>query len=208
MQENKIKFISDLKLLEEINRTGQVVNFKQGDVIVQTGKYIKSVPILIKGTVKVFREDENGNNILLYYIKAGQSCAVSLSTCLTDKISTIKAVAEEETEMMVVSAHNAKKWFNEFQSWRLFVLNTMESRFDELLNTVDKIAFLKTEDRLILFLDSKSKALNTQTINITHEEIATELSTSREVISRLLKRLEKAGKLKLSRNKIELFSVE
>lgn len=204
MASNKIKFITDLKLQDEINAHGQLLSFNPGDVIVQPGKYIKVVPLLIRGTVRVSRVDELGNEIFIYYIKEGQSCAVSLSTCLTDKISTIKAVVEEDTELIIIPTDVVKKWFEEFQNWRLFVLNTMENRFDELLKTVDQIAFLKTEDRLAAFLKKKSVALNTKTIIVTHQEIASELSTSREVISRLLKHLEKLGKLKLFRNKIEL----
>ncbi len=206
MTENISKFITDTKLVEQINLNGKVLRFKAGEVIIESGKYIKVVPFLLKGSIKISRVDSSGNEIFLYHIKAGQSCAVSLSTCLTDKISSIRAVAEETTEVMTISSDNAKKWFHEFQNWRLFVLNTMDARFDELLNTVDKIAFMNIEDRLLAFLYSKTKVLNTINLNITHQKIADELSTSREVISRNLKNLEKKNRVKLSRNKIELIA--
>lgn len=207
MKEFLSKFINDLKLADEIYTNGKLLKFSVGDVIIEPGKYIKVVPMLVKGAVKILRVDTDGNEIFLYHIKAGQSCAVSLSTCLTDKISSIKAVAEEPTEVLTVSAENAKKWFHTYQSWRIFVLNTMDARFEELLKTVDKIAFLNIEDRLIAFLNAKTKALNTPTLIITHQEIANELSASREVISRNLKILEKKNRVKLFRNKIELYPV-
>lgn len=204
MTKHKFNFITEPELLDEINKTGRILTFQSGDIIIHPEKYIKVIPLLLKGTVKVLRVDANGNELFLYYISAGQSCAVSLSTCLTDKLSNIKAVAEDDTELIAVSATNVTKWFAEYPGWRTFVLTTMENRFEELIKTVDSIAFSKMDERLIIFLSAKSKALATNTIQITHQEIATELSTSREVISRLLKQLEQKGKLRLFRNKIEL----
>jgi CRP/FNR family transcriptional regulator len=200
----KFDFITEPDLLTEINNTGTFLQFNAGDVIVQPEKYIKVIPLLLKGIVKVLRVDENGNEIFLYYITAGQSCAVSLSTCLTDKLSNIKAVAEEETELIAVSATYATKWFNEYASWRTFVLKTMDNRFEEIIKAIDDIAFSKLDKRIVAFLLAKSKVLETTSIQVTHQEIANELSTSREVISRLLKQLEKEGKIKLYRNRIEL----
>lgn len=198
------QFLSDSKLLAEIDKCGQLLHFQAGDIIIPLEKYIKVIPLLISGTIKVLRVDTNGNELLLYYLAAGQSCAVSLSTCLTHKLSHIKAVAEEATTLVSISVTDATKWFDTYPSWRTFVLKTMDNRFEELLQTVDSIAFSKTDERLVHFLIAKSKVLQTNTIHITHQEIATELATSREVISRLLKHLEQSGKLKLFRNRIEL----
>ena len=205
MTKHKFNFLSEPQLLDEIDKTGKLLSFQPGDVIIQPDKYIKVIPLLLKGTVKVLRVDENGNELFLYFITAGQSCAVSLSTCITNKLSNIKAVAEDDTELIAISASIAAKWFNEFPSWRIFVLQTMDNRFEQLIKTVDSIAFSKTDERLITFLTAKSKALSTTSLQITHQEIANELSTSREVISRLLKHLEQKGKVKLYRNRIELF---
>jgi CRP/FNR family transcriptional regulator len=202
--ENKFNFITDYELLDEIKKTGELLTFQSGDVIVQPEKYIKVIPLLLKGTIKVLRADEAGNELFLYYITSGQSCAVSLSTCLANKISNIKAVAEDEVELIAVSSQKAIHWFDKYSGWRTFVLLTMDHRFDELIRTIDHIAFFNMDERLEKFLIEKSRVLNTKSIQITHQEIANELSTSREVISRLLKQLEKNGKLNLSRNKIEL----
>lgn len=204
MTEHKFNFITESELLEEIDKTGEVLTFKKGDIIVQPEKYIKVIPLLLKGTLKVTRVDPNGNEIFLYYITTGQSCAVSLSTCLTDKLSNIKAVAEDKIELIAISAINATKWFNKYPGWRTFVLQTMDNRFEELISTIDTIAFSKTDKRVESYLIAKSKALNTNNIQITHQEIANDLSTTREVISRLLKHLEQEGKLMLFRNRIKL----
>ncbi len=200
-------FITELDLIDEIKKTGTYLSFNAGETIVTPERYIKVIPLVIKGTVKVLRVDEEGHELFLYYITTGQSCAVSLSSCITEKISNIKAVAEEETELIAIPVLTAVKWFNTYASWRNFVLQTMDNRFDNLIATIDTLAFSKTDERLISYLNSKAKAHHNSIINCTHQEIANELSTTREVISRLLKNFEKKGTLKLYRNKIEIISL-
>jgi len=197
-------FISEPELLDEIEKVGVYCTYKPDEVIIKNERYIREFPLIIKGTVKVSRVDENGNELFLYYITAGQTCAISMSDHLADRQSCIRAVAEEETELISIPVASASNWYAKFKSWRTFVLMTMCDRFGELMKTLDNIAFTKTDERLMTFLFTKSKALNTNIIHITHQEIANELSTSREVISRLLKRLELEQELKLFRNKIEL----
>jgi CRP/FNR family transcriptional regulator len=207
MKDYRFDFITELDLIDEIKKTGTYLTFNAGTIIVQPERYIKVIPLVIKGTVKVLRVDEDGHELFLYYITTGQSCAVSLSSCITDKISNIRAVAEEDTELIAIPVFTAVKWFNTYGSWRNFVLQTMDTRFDNLIVTIDTLAFSKTDKRLISYLKAKAKAHNDSTINCTHQEIANELSTTREVISRLLKNFEKNGILKLYRNKIELISL-
>ena len=205
MTNNKFNFFSEPELKDELDKIEKVVSFKKDDIVVQPEKYIKVIPLLLTGTIKVLRVDGSGNELFLYHIEAGQSCAVSLSTCLMDKISNIKAVAEEQIELIAIPATLAAKWFDKFPSWRMFVLKTMDNRYNEIINTLDSVAFKNIDDRLIEYLLIKSKAIHSHTIKITHQEIATELSTSREVISRLLKQLEQKGKVKLFRNRVEIF---
>lgn len=204
MENNFFSNLFESELNSELNAAGTSMEFKAGDIIVQPGKYIKVIPLLLKGTIKVVRVDGNGNELFLYHIEAGQSCAVSLSACLMDKLSNIRAVAEDDIELIAVSASLAKQWFERFAKWRLFVLTTMDNRYTEIINTLDSVAFKKTDERLIEYLTQKAKAIQSNSLNITHQEIATELSTSREVISRLLKQLEQQGRLQLFRNKIAL----
>ncbi len=207
MTYNKFNFFFEPELKDELDKAGKAVSFKTGDIVVYPEKYIKVIPLLLSGTIKVLRVDGNGNELFLYHIEAGQSCAVSLSTCLIDKISNIKAVAEEQTELIAIPAPLATKWFDKFPSWRMFVLKTMENRYNEIINTLDSVAFKNIDDRLIEYLVIKSKAIHSDTIKITHQEIATELSTSREVISRLLKQLEQKGRVQLFRNRVKIFSL-
>ena len=199
-------FIDDPSLLEEISKIGDYLKFKSGDIIVKPEKYTRVIPLVLEGTIKVMRMDQSGNEFLLYYITKGQSCAVSLSSCITGKLSNIKAVALDNTELIAIPASLSAKWFNDFPNWRIFVLKTMDSRFEEMIKTVDSFVFLKADDRLLSYLQEKSQVLQSNIITITHQEIAHDLSTTREMISRLLKGFEKKGLLKIYRNKIEIIS--
>ncbi len=189
----------------ELSDSAKKLSFQAGTVVVQPEKYIKVIPILLKGIIKVIRVDNDGNELFLYYIEPGQSCAVSLSTCLTGKLSNIKAIAEDDIELIAIPADIAKNWFEKYTSWRKFVLLTMDNRYNEIIHTLDNVAFRNIDDRLIEYLKIKSKTINSKILFIKHQDIAAELSTSRESISRLLKQLEQKGIVKLFRNKIELF---
>lgn len=198
-------FIKEPELIAAIEKVATPKSFKAGETIVPLERYIRVIPLVISGTIKVIREDEQGHEFFLYHIIKGESCAVSLSTCINQKISSIKAIAEDDTELLAIPAKYAIDWFNVYPSWRNFVLQSMDQRFDNLIETIDTLAFSKTDDRLLAYLKSKSKALNTTLLHITHQEIANELSTTREMISRLLKNMEKRNVLKLHRNNIEIF---
>jgi len=197
----------DVSLSEEIISHGKRLSFLAGEVVVKPENFIKVIPLLLKGLVKISRVDTAGNELFLYYIEPGASCAVSLASCLMNRPSNLKALAEEDTELIAVPITHAIKWFNEYPRWRIFVLETVYSRFEELIKTVDSMAFLKLDDRLISYLTNKSNLFKTRILLITHQEIANDLSTSREAVSRLLKYLEKTGKLILHRNRIEIIGL-
>lgn len=199
----KIGFLRELELIHEIAKQ-KSLSFRRGDIVARHEQRIRAVPLVLKGCVKVLRVDENGNKFFLYYLKSGQFCAVSLSACLTGKPNKVTAIAEEDTELITVSSESVSNWFNQYPSWREFVLSTLNDRFDELIRTIDSMAFSKTDERLVKLLSAKSEALSTTSINVTHQQLADELATSREVISRLLKQLEQRGAVRLSRNRIEL----
>lgn len=206
MSNKKFDFLLEQGLRAEFDQVGIKLDFNTGDIIIEPNKYIKVIPILLKGTIKVIRETNEGNELILYYIKAGQSCAVSLSTSLMNKLSNIKAIAEEKVELIAIPASTSVKWYDSYASWRMFVLRTMDNRYDEIINALDSVAFKKIDERLMDYLKAKTEAVQSNILNITHQEIANELSTSREVISRSLKQLEQKGILKLFRNKVEIFS--
>lgn len=159
--------------------------------------------MIVSGSVKVMREDTDGHELLLYYLKAGETCAMSLTCCMEGRKSEIRAVAVEPVKMIVLPVAFMEEWMR-FRDWRSFVMNTYVRRFEELLETVDSIAFQRMDERLENYLITKAKGVDSKLLTVSHQEVAQDLNTSREVISRLLKQMERHGKLKLGRGKIEL----
>jgi CRP/FNR family transcriptional regulator, anaerobic regulatory protein len=184
--------------------SGYVVKFQPGDCIMEIGDYIKTMPLVLDGQLKIMREDASGQELLLYYIGPGETCAMSLTCCLNNAISTIRAVAEESTELLAVPVRLLDEMTTEFRSIKGFVMKTYQKKFEELLKTIDSIAFQKLDERLGALLIKKSEAIGSNILQITHQELASELNSSREVISRLLKQMENMDMLNLSRNRIEL----
>ncbi len=194
-------------LQEELREESRMAHFGEGDIIIDIDQYIKTIPIVIKGTVKVIREDDEGNELFLYYVNAGSTCAMSLTCCMRDQQSQIRAIAEEPVELMLVPVKKMDLWMMEYRSWKDFVMRSYSSRFEELLHTIDLIAFHHMDDRLVAYLEKKASVHKSQSVSVTHQEIALELNSSREAVSRLLKKLELMGKVKLHRNRIELISL-
>ncbi|MVZ67621.1 helix-turn-helix domain-containing protein [Sphingobacterium sp. DK4209] len=203
----KFDFLLHPALREEFERDGVKLSFKAGDILVEPQKCIKIIPLVLKGNIRVLRQNEDGQELFIYYIKEGQSCAISLSTMMMDKLSNIRAIAEEDVELIGIPSPVARHWYETYPAWRWFVLNTLDFRYEEILSTLDSVAFKKIDERLIEYLATKSESIQNNSLTITHQEIANELSTSREVISRLLKQLEQRGMVKLFRNKVEIISL-
>lgn len=193
-------------LLEEISNTAKIIAFKEGDALINIGQYIKSMPLLIDGVIKIMREDFDAGELLLYFLEKGDTCSMTLSCCIGEKKSEIKAIAETDGLVAMLPIQKMEEWLSRYHSWRSFVFQSYNNRFQELLNTIDSIAFMKMDERLYSYLLEKSKLSNSKTIEKTHQEIANELNSSRVVISRLLKVLEKEGKILLSRNSIQLLN--
>ena len=193
-------------LIEEINSTGTFMSAKAGDVIIDYGKNIRQIPIITEGSIKVLREDDEGHELLLYYVTANESCAMTFTCCMEQTVSEIKAVAEEDVELIAVPVTVMDEWLIKYPSWKNFVMRTIKVRFNEMLHTIDQIAFQKLDERLISYLKEKSIATNSTLLNLSHQEIASELASSRVVISRLLKKLENDKKLLLYRNQIKLLN--
>lgn len=200
---NNFPSLLDTELVNAIAENATYREVKEGDLLMDIGSTIKNIPMVVSGSVKVTREDENGNELLLYYVRPGESCAMSLTCCMAFKRSEIRAVAQEPVEILSIPVEFMDGWMM-YRDWRSFVMNTYRLRFEELLDTVDSIAFHRMDERVMKFLNEKSDAMNTDEINISHQEIAVDLNSSREVMSRILKQLEKKGLVKLGRNKIFL----
>lgn len=189
---------------EKLLSYGTVKTFHDGDVILNENAYIKVIPIVTRGTIKVMRTEEDGHEILLYYIQPGESCIMSFLGGMHHETSKIKAVAEEETEILLIPIDKVSSLIKEFPEWLDYIFRLYHKRFEELLQVVNDIAFKKIDERLLDLLKKKSDISNSKTLSITHEQLANELGTARVVISRLLKQMEKGGVLVLGRNKISL----
>ncbi len=196
--------LTEPDLKREIEENGKLFHVEAGDKVMDYGGYIKTMPLLVDGSIKILRQDEKGNELFLYFLQPGETCAMSLTCCMAKEKSEIRAVAEENSEMILLPAHFMDEWMIRYPSWKTFVMNTYRRRFEELLRTIDGIAFNKMDVRLWQYLIDKSTANNSHTLETTHQQIAYELNSTREVISRLLKQLEKEGKIELGRNRIIL----
>jgi CRP/FNR family transcriptional regulator len=198
------KHIFEPELLKEMELKGKVISAKENDVIFDIGQTVRSIPLLLHGCLKITRVDDQGKELLLYYVNANESCAMTFACCMQQYPSEIKATAETDVEYLAVPVSVMDKWLSNYPTWKSFVMRTIRSRFNELLNAIDQLAFQKLDERLIHYLKEKSKSTGSTLINLSHEQIAGEMASSREVISRLLKKLENEGKLLLYRNQIKI----
>jgi CRP/FNR family transcriptional regulator len=189
---------------DAISETGQIMEIPEGEILIDIGQYIKMMPLLLSGSLKILREDNDGKELLLYHVHPGETCAMSITCCMGDAKSSVRAVAEEDTKLITLPTRIMDEWSNQYPSWKHFIMRTYQRRFEELLNTIDSIAFQKLDDRLERWLKEKIAKSPDGVIQITHQEIASELHSSREVISRLLKKMEHQGTLELGRNKITM----
>lgn len=193
-------------LLTAINETGQLRTIEAGTVLMEPGLPMLYIPIVLSGSVKIMRPDEDAGELLLYYLNPADSCALSMSSLLSGEASSILAVVEEKAQILMIPVERAEDWMGRYPTWRQFVFHTYQKRFDDLLQTLDSVAFRQLDERLLTYLNQKATLAGGRHLYITHETIARDLNTSREVISRLLKQLEKRGHVQLSRNKISLVS--
>jgi len=199
---NSLPGFTDPKLLEKPIEKGQIMQLEPGKVLMEPGKFVKMVPIVLEGSIKIMRMDEDGKELFLYYLDAGETCALSLTCCSAARPSEIKAVVEEPTVLLGVPINVHEQLTDEFKQWKDFVSSTYQSRFQELLIALDAVAFRRMDERLMRYIVTKMKQHKTNELQTTHQEIANELGTSREVISRLLKQLEKKKWIELGRNVI------
>lgn len=182
------------------------VSAEEGEVILSIGQVVRVIPLMLEGTIKISRQDNNGKELLLYYMNAQESCAMTFTCCMQQYPSEIQATAETAVTFIAIPISVMDEWLIKFPTWKSFAMRTIRNRFNELLQAIDQLAFQKLDERLVHYLKEKSKATGSTLINLSHEEIASELASSREVISRLLKKLENDKKLLLYRNQIKLLN--
>lgn len=201
----RFKYIFEPELIAEIEEKGKYLKLSAGETIMEVGQTVRIMPIILSGTIKVSRIDEEGKELLLYYVNTNESCAMSFTCCMQHRPSEIKAEADDAVEIIALPVAVMDAWLMKYPTWKNFVMKTIQDRFNELLKAIDQIAFQKLDERLVHYLKEKSKVTGSAVINLSHEQIANELATSRVVVSRLLKKLENDKKLLLYRNQIKIF---
>jgi CRP/FNR family transcriptional regulator, anaerobic regulatory protein len=191
-------------LINDIEANASIQSFKEGEVLMRTGQYIKNTVLVLKGAIKIYREGEDGGEFFMYYLQPGQACAISMICATKNETSQIMAKVDEDAELIMVPLALMDKWMMQHRSWYEFVIDTYRNRFEEVLVVVDNIAFRAMDERLQFYLKKQQAACNCVDIKLSHQEIANDLNTSREVISRLLKKMEQRDLIKLHRSHITL----
>lgn len=202
--EKHFPFFKEPELIDAIANVGKEIMVKEGESIIKIGEFIKSTPLISDGLLKVIRQDENGHEILLYYLGGGDTCVMTVTCCMHQEKSKIKAIAEKDSHLILIPFHYMDDWMRNFRTWRNFILQTYSMRFEEMLSTLDATAFESLDNRLIKYLNDKKEVMGTDEFRVTHQQIASELNSSREAVSRLLKKLEILNAIKLGRNKIKI----
>ncbi|MDH5609801.1 MAG: Crp/Fnr family transcriptional regulator [Cyclobacteriaceae bacterium] len=192
------------KLVQEIITIGRLRKVKAGQEVISPGSQSTELPFVVSGTLRVMRQDADGNEIILYYLEGGETCAMSITCCIENKKSEIRVVSEEDAVLWMVPVGYMDTWIQKYPSFRRFVFGAYQARFDEMLFAFDSVAFMKMDERLYKYLLDKKQATGSYVINKTHEQIARELNTSRVVVSRLLKQMETDEKIEQHRNRIEI----
>ncbi len=198
------QFENELK--KEILESASLLTLPADTLMMDIGQKVEVIPLIVSGSVKVFREDEDDHELFMYYLGPGEACAITMICSAREGYSKIKAIPEEETTVIVVPIAKLDLWMPKYKSWYYFVMDTYQDRFEELLKVVDGIAFHRMDERLIEYLEKNAVANQNATVHKTHQQIAQELNSSREVITRLLKKLEHRGVVRVNRNQIELLS--
>jgi len=199
----KFPQLAEKGLQEEIADVGKIYDFAPGEVIMDYGSYVRMVPLIIEGSIKVTREDDSfGKELLLYFLGAGETCSMSFSCCMMDKKSAIRTEAIERTRLIGIPVKFVDNWMGKYQSWKNFVMTNYDKKMLELVKVIDSVAFHGLDDRMEKYLLALTQSHKSKTVNITHQQIASDLNVSREAVSRLLKKLESVGRVQLGRNQL------
>jgi CRP/FNR family transcriptional regulator len=195
------------ELIAEMAQAGEVKTFKEGDVLMRVGQYIRFTMLILEGLVKIYREDDEGNEFFIYYLGPGKACALSMICASKQETSELMARAMTDIAVLTIPLSFMDRWMMQYKSWYHFVLGTYRQRFEELMQTIDHVAFRNMDERLVFYLKRQQDQLKTHTLPLTHTEIAQDLNSSREVISRLLKKMADKGMIKLQRQHIEILDL-
>jgi CRP/FNR family transcriptional regulator, anaerobic regulatory protein len=202
----KLSSLFEKELIDEIIEVGELRHLKEGELIMDYGKAIRFMPIVLSGTLRVMRKDDEDREIILYYLSNNESCAMAYACCMEAKKSEVRAIAEDNVELITIPHNKLDEWLIKYPSWKSYIFSSFTHRFNELLKSLESVAFQKLDERLINYLRDKARVTGKSSLLLSHNQIAEEMGTSRVVISRLLKQLENNKKLLLYRNEIKLLS--
>jgi CRP/FNR family transcriptional regulator len=200
--EDYYSLIFEKELIDEIVNLGMIRKIPSNELLIDIGDNMTHVPLILEGAVKIIREDKNGDEIALYFLEKGDTCAISFINCINRSKSMFRGMTEKDTEAIFVPVDKVDDWLKKYSSWRHFIIDSYHMRLIEMVESIDSLAFMRLDDRLHKYLTDKVKIMKDNTLIITHQEIADDINTSRVVVSRLLKQLENEGKIEIRRNKI------
>lgn len=201
---DKFPDLNDEAFIREFDNVAILKKVKEGDIIIDYGDYISFVPLVVSGLIKVLRINEEDKELLLYFLSGGDTCASSFSCCMIKKRSEIQAIAEEDSTLIAIPMESADRWMGEHKVWREFIFTNYDQKLMQLIDTIDRLAFSQLDEKLANYLEERAKYSKSQVINVTHNTIAHDLNVSREAVSRMLKKMEHQGMLRLERNAIIL----
>jgi CRP/FNR family transcriptional regulator len=196
------------ELVAELINVAHIKTMAEGEVLMRTGENIRLAMLVLDGLVKIYREDDQGNEFFIYYLDAGKACAISLVCALGQETSGLMAKAVSPSTVLGIPLHHLDEWMVKYKSWAQFALSSYRERFNELLETIDHIAFRNMDDRLLFYLKRHQDKLKSNIIPISFTEVAFELNSSREVISRLMKKLSEKGIIQLHRSHVEIINLD
>lgn len=194
--------VFETELVDDIVNNGFLRTIDNGEILIDIGDNMTHVPLILNGAVKIIREDKNGDEIALYFLEKGDTCAISFINCINRSRSMFRGIAEKDTEGIFIPVEKVDEWLQKYETWRHFIIDSYHMRLIEMVESIDSLAFMRLDDRLYKYLTDKVKIMRNNTLIITHQEIADDINTSRVVVSRLLKKLENEGKIKIRRNRI------
>ena len=192
------------ELIEEIVKVSHYDKIKSGELLIDIGDNMTHLPLLVSGAVKIIRPDKDGEEIVLYYLEPGDTCAISFVNCINKKKSIFRGIVEKDLEAIFLPIDFIDEWLAKYKSWRHFIIDSYHFRLLEMVESIDSLAFLKMSGRLLKYLTDKVKINKSSDLHITHQEIANDLNTSRVVITRILKELHEEKKIYSTRNKIRV----
>jgi len=199
--------ILEKELVEEIQQVAEIKDIKKGQVLLRTGQNLRSAVLVMDGLLKIFREDEEGNEYFIYYLDSGKACAITLVSAMASETSQLKAIAETDATVLLVDTQYVDKWLGQYKNWSRFIINSYRERFEELLQVIDHTAFRNMDERLLFYLKRYKEKTNSNFIATSFKDIGEELNSSREVISRLMKKLAERGMIKIHRSNVEILDI-